>query len=128
MARSLFYYNYIFHGNTIMVRSESLLTQLIFQHSLRIRATAGDGSEEKESQKAPTPSESPADSSAETEPPEGEATTGSESPKTQPSGSESELSKKQKNLYGKITNLVTRDVNTIGFAKEVMFLGTSIFI
>ncbi|KAF5324167.1 hypothetical protein D9619_011325 [Psilocybe cf. subviscida] len=122
LARSLFYYTYILHGNTITVQSESLLTQLIFQHSLRIRATAGDGSDTKESPQAAQPSDPPADSSAETEPLEGDATTGSESGQTKPLGSQSELSEKQKNLYGKIVNLVTRDVNTIGFAKEVMFL------
>ncbi|KAF5324170.1 hypothetical protein D9619_011326 [Psilocybe cf. subviscida] len=122
LARSLFYYTYMSHGNIITVQSESLLTQLIFQHSLRIRATAGDGFDTKESLQAAQPSDPLADGSAGTEPLEGEATTASESTQTKPLGSQSELSEKQKNLYGKIVNLVTRDVNTIGFAKEVMFL------
>jgi len=130
------------------VRTEGIITQLVFNHALRIRMKAElpDGTE-TDSNPSTTPS-SPDNASVVEQPPSADASESSngsgDETLAQSSISESRRGKKKAkdvepaegksapvaskeptadNLVGKINNLVTTDLNNITEARDILFLG-----
>ena len=135
---ALQYYMYL--TSRIVVHAEALITQLVLEHSLRIRLVAedpdkksenvhgnpsaapDDASEDGQSSPSPESSESTAiDSTAS----DSETTTkDSSSTKTAPSVA----LKKEQNLIGKINNLVTTDALAITNARDFLQVGMKLFL
>ncbi|KAH8835448.1 hypothetical protein DL96DRAFT_1730898 [Flagelloscypha sp. PMI_526] len=121
---------YIFIATRTLVRCESILTQLVFDHSLRIRMKAETDSDS-------TSDEQTLHSAAPTEITEGETVAstdetlrGSTSTDTASTSSkqkkgtkasEAEGSSSANNLVGKINNLVTTDLNNIVEGRDFLF-------
>ncbi|KAH7922933.1 hypothetical protein BV22DRAFT_1197033 [Leucogyrophana mollusca] len=144
MAGSLAFQWYIFIATRTLVRTEGIITQLVFNHSLRIRMKAElpDDSKSGESTAASTPDTA---SIAESSTPDDEVgTSGSEEETLQPSSASvtsSSRKGKQKakdaketndtrmpkssadNLVGKINNLVTTDLNNITDGRDLLLVG-----
>ncbi|KAF4617689.1 hypothetical protein D9613_006261 [Agrocybe pediades] len=99
--RILVYQWYIFIANRTLVRTEALLTQLVFEHSLRIRL------------KAEVPDDNPGGAD--------DADDANQGPKEAP-GKEDHGA----NLIGKINNLVTSDLNNITEGRD--FLVVALFV
>ncbi|KAJ6604251.1 hypothetical protein DFH09DRAFT_1300496 [Mycena vulgaris] len=130
---------YIFLATRTLVRCEALITQLVFEHALRIRVKA-ESAEKKPSSGTSTPEESGSSTpieqdrsnasgdetlnAADTETLEGgsapsiKSTTSSKSK----SKEEPEDSADAKNLVGKITNLVTTDLENIVDSRDFLFI------
>ncbi|KAH7918845.1 hypothetical protein BV22DRAFT_1100101 [Leucogyrophana mollusca] len=144
MTGSLALQWYIFIGTRTLVRTEGIITQLLFNHSLRIRMKAEppDDGEGGEFTAASGPDTA---SIAESSTPEDEVgTSGSEEETLQPS-SASAVSSSRKgkekakdgkgtkdtptpkssadNLVGKINNLVTTDLNNITDGRDFLIVG-----
>ncbi|KDR83043.1 hypothetical protein GALMADRAFT_866150 [Galerina marginata CBS 339.88] len=147
--RALCFQLYIFIATRTLVRTEGILTQLVFEHSLRIRLKA-ESSSDRDDQDNDTVVGTPDTSSiTESSPPEsgdeelgptasasrqpsgdsestvtGTSTKGN--PKDDTSGSETtKAAKKDKgdaNLIGKINNLVTTDLTNIVEARDFLLL------
>ncbi|KAJ7747993.1 hypothetical protein B0H14DRAFT_3096981 [Mycena olivaceomarginata] len=133
-------------GTTSALRLEAIITQLIFAHSLRIRMKAETTATE-DTDDSPVVGSPPslshgsdADSAAETVTPEnGESSSrsGNDSATVQastsritsaarkpskPEATQVETKKSQGSLVGKINNLVTVDLGTIGDSREFLYL------
>lgn len=136
MLVSVAFQSYLYLTARIVVHAEALVTQLVLEHSLRIRLVAedphkksenahgtasADASEDEQSNPSSKSSESTAiDSTAS----ESETTTkDSSSIKTAPSVA----LKKEQNLIGKINNLVTTDALAITNAKDFLEVGMKHF-
>ncbi|KAH9480681.1 ATP-binding cassette transporter abc4 [Psilocybe cubensis] len=107
--RTLLFQNYIFVATTTFVRVEGLLTQLVFEHSLRIRVKNDPSTSTEE----PQASE---DLAVEEASSEDEPTT------TAPSLQDKKIEKSGANVLGKINNLVTTDLANIVEAREFIVL------
>ncbi|THU95701.1 P-loop containing nucleoside triphosphate hydrolase protein, partial [Dendrothele bispora CBS 962.96] len=128
---------YIFIATRALVRTEAILTQLVFEHALRIRmkSETNDTSKEKQQQisspedtskpATPTPPESASqtDSDSDSRPPPPPATPVPTTPSPSPSGGAApgEDDKKKSsaaNLVGRMNNLVTSDLQSIVDARD----------
>ena len=143
---------YIFIANRTLVRAEGLLTQLVFEHSLRIRLKAEASNEKIEEDNltvigiqdsASVTEGTSVDSNA-----GGERTSQSSTPVSQDSSSDSQSTsnspvkgkdsstlksdtksatkdkRETQNLIGKINNLVTTDLGNIGDGRDFLVSGT----
>jgi len=130
---------YIYLGTRTLARTQGILTELVFEHSLRIRFKAESSGGEG---RTPSPSTAvtPAPGS-DTASVESETTTGSNDGQSSTAFSESSSAakgkgkadpapeesakeaKKKDNLIGKINTLVTVDVDNITNAKDILMLG-----
>ncbi|KAF9481121.1 multidrug resistance-associated ABC transporter [Pholiota conissans] len=148
-VRALAFQWYVFINTRTLVRCEALITQLVFEHSLRIRLKAESSSEK--TNRVPEPSDatltpetasitesSTADSSDEDsvttgaavsrEPSKASASSSQVSiakgkALTQPKqDKDSSKGKKNDNLMGKINNMVTTDLNNIVGSREFLQL------
>jgi hypothetical protein len=132
---------YIYIGTRTLARTQGIITELVFEHSLRIRFKA-ESSNEKDStiSQAVTPAETPdtgsieestaAVDSSDSESTRSQSTTAkgkSKAGSTTTEGSAKEKKKKD-NLIGKINTLVTVDVDNIIGSKDFLMLGTSAFM
>lgn len=95
---------YIFVMTRTLVRTEALLTQLIFDHALRLRMK--DSAEEEE--ETPPTSDTPEDADGG----DGTRTPGSESAKKSNSGDDSPKPKEE-GITGKINVLLAQDVESV---------------
>lgn len=138
---------YIFIATRLLVRIESIVTELVFEHALRIRMK--EETNTPSAQGTPTPSETTTVIDPE-EDDEGDASSSPEGSETLQGSEQSESSagaqkkkkharsasvattgstksekkeEKSENLIGKINNLVTSDLNNIGEARDFLFLG-----
>ncbi|KJA25244.1 hypothetical protein HYPSUDRAFT_37726 [Hypholoma sublateritium FD-334 SS-4] len=145
---TIFWEAYIFLSTRVLVRTEAILTELVFEHSLRVRFTAEPMNDDKtdtnqdrdhitvvdsldNSSEAPAPSNSDADSDTTATM---TSTTGkgklkiaapTASPATVPkviSAVPPTKNPTKGNLVGKINNFVTTDLNNIIRAKDFFFL------
>ena len=135
----------------MLVRCEAIITQLVFDHSLRIRMKA-ETTESPSPSRATTAAQTPDNASiAEPEPEHEEGASGSQSSEDGTTGRASTLSgatvkgkepakkgeedkEKEKkpesagsgNLIGKINNLVTTDLANIIDGRDFLFLGACV--
>jgi hypothetical protein len=126
---------YIYLGTRTLARTQGILTELVFEHSLRIRFKAesngGEGRTPSPST-AVTPAPASETGSVDSETAggdDGQSLTASESSaaakgKGKADAAESaKEAKKKDNLIGKINTLVTVDVDNITNAKDILMLG-----
>jgi hypothetical protein len=126
------------------INNESILTQLVFDHSLRIqlRSDALDQTDEKKekdekSTEQPSTASTPAtESRPESEPSQSGAQTPRQEASTSTAASTSEtivedvvaqpegghVQAKTQNIVGKINNLMTSDVDSIGLSYNLLFI------
>jgi hypothetical protein len=104
---ALFFQWYSFVATSVLVRVQAILTELIFEHGLRIRLKAEPSGEVSSS--PGTGTQSPV-----AEPSSSSSSTNTKTPLQQP--------KKKDNLIGKINTLVTVDVDRIAEAKEFLIV------
>lgn len=146
MLQTILWQTYIFIQTRSLVRAEGILTQLIFEHTLRIRQKADVSAEKAKAQQEPsestaagTPdSASIADSSASNNHSQGqgsesttvvsrEASTSSlgspKKAKSTPVPKEPQEKKKSSNMMGTINNLLTTDLTNITDARDFMMVG-----
>ncbi|KAH7913221.1 hypothetical protein BJ138DRAFT_1059515 [Hygrophoropsis aurantiaca] len=145
MASSLSFQWYIFIATRTLVRTEGIVTQLVFNHSLRIRLKAESPDDNKQVSDATTTPTPDTVSVAGLESPDDEVSTNESTEDTIRPSSASEASSsakgKQKaaqtknmddtrapkssasNLIGKINNLVTSDLNNITEGRDFLLLG-----
>ncbi|EJD52269.1 P-loop containing nucleoside triphosphate hydrolase protein, partial [Auricularia subglabra TFB-10046 SS5] len=97
---------YIFATTRMLVRTEAMITQLVFEHALRIRPKE-DGPQADSSSAAANGSASSVSSVAEGKKPDRPGTT---------------APRKGDNLVGRINNLVTTDLNNIIDARDFLFI------
>ena len=147
---TIFWEGYIFMSTRALVHAEAILTELIFEHSLRVRFTAESVNDEKadsqqdrdnvtivDSGDNSPEAQGPAASVTDSESTATTSTTGKGKSKTvAPSASSATSStvnltapptkspKKDINLVGKINNFVTTDLNNIIRSKDFFFLRT----
>lgn len=127
--RTLFFQNYIFVATTTFVLVEGLLTQLVFEHSLRIRVKAEHSDTKDESVSKGSiieeaneddftigVSRTTSDSTVDEQP-----TAKGKAPSVQDKNDERD----DANILGKINNLVTTDLANIVEAREFVVLRTS---
>ncbi|KAF8213492.1 hypothetical protein K438DRAFT_1956873 [Mycena galopus ATCC 62051] len=142
---------YIFMATRTLVRCEAILTQLVFEHALRIRVKAETADKKSSTSGTSTPAESEAPSPIDQEDSSGDETLNSadadaasrdETLRASSSSVKSTTSSKTKgkgkdakevktegedsgdagNLVGKITNLVTTDLGNITDSRDFLFL------
>lgn len=127
---------YIFLGTRCLARTQGILTQLIFEHSLRIRLKAETSNSDKTVTAPTTPdSASVTDAGSTTEAEESDDTQSESTAvaKGKAKAKDGEAAKaptpapavKKDNLVGKINTLVTVDVDTILSAKDFLMFGES---
>ncbi|KAH9480844.1 ATP-binding cassette transporter abc4 [Psilocybe cubensis] len=138
---SICFQAYVFYGTQTLARTRAVLTELVFEHSLRIRfkaETSGDGEKESASAIATPRPESIVSES-------GEGSSNGDSNETQsvqtatesstakgkakdtsqanaPTAAPAPEAKKKDNLVGKINTLVTVDVDNIINAKDFLMI------
>ena len=129
---------YIFMGTRALVLTEGLLTQLVFEHSLRIRFKA-EGSKENSSstvqsvsqtvtpdtqsvEGSTAPEDSDTQSDTNTSSTKGKAKADSSATKPAAANEEKKEEKKD-NLVGRINTLVTVDLENITDAKDFLMVG-----
>ena len=127
---------YIFMGTRALALTEGLLTQLVFEHSLRIRFKA-EGSKENSSltvhSASPTVTSETLDSSTtlESSDTQSDTTAGSTKGKAKADSSatksatakDEKKEEKKDNLVGKINTLVTVDLENVVSAKDFLMVG-----
>lgn len=111
----------------VFVQSQGILTQLIFDHALRIRVKSETEDQvPAEGDKSALVTPPSGASSSTSEPPSSTASAKGKSPakSTTPSESKAEkkLDPKGKNLTGKINNLVTSDLNMLQVGQLFLLL------
>ncbi|KAG9043232.1 hypothetical protein FS837_009847, partial [Tulasnella sp. UAMH 9824] len=138
------YQLYIFMTTRLVIRTEALITQLVFEHSLKIRVKSetGNGNSDPASRAATAVGSREASVHGYEHPNEesgttavGESGQGSSSPKgkappaapsepSSPAGTkkQDDSSQKDKNLVGKITNLISVDLGNITEAVDFLFV------
>jgi len=139
---SIFFQWYIFVGTRTLARVEAILTELIFEHGLRIRlkSETSGGSSSSPVTGTQTPVNEPSSSNASTivdnrsrdnsattlaEGSDGESsnvTKGKAKAKPVKGKTPLEPTKKKDNLVGKINTLVTVDVDRIGDSKDFLLV------
>ena len=151
IARNVCFQWYIFIAMRTLVRTEGLLTQLVFEHSLRIRLRAEGSNEKNEDSVAAigtpdrasvaegTTVDSDSDERA-SQPSRASTTESGHSPSNSRSTSKSRVMREDKdhsstsksdtkstkdkqNLIGKINNLVTTDLGNIVEGRDFLFIG-----
>ena len=140
MLVSVAFQYYMYLTSRIVVHAEALITQLVLEHSLRIRLVAEDPDKKSENVHG-TPSAAPDDASEEGQSsPSRESSestavdsTTSESETTTKDSSSTKTSpsvalKKEQNLIGKINNLVTTDALAITNARDFLQVGMKAFL
>jgi hypothetical protein len=100
-SRSVGWTSYEFYATRVLVHAESILTQLIYEHSLRIRLASADLDDFDE-----------AGANIEDTTVEGGAAKAKKTDRT-----------KDANLIGRINNLITVDLDNITQARNFLFLG-----
>jgi hypothetical protein len=130
---ALFFQWYTFVATSVLVRVQAILTELVFEHGLRIRLKA-EPSGEVSSTDTETPAAEPSASNASTvdRPRNASVTTTAKAhdgelrgkAKAEPAKSKTPLQqlKKKVNMIGKIHTLVTVDVERIAEAKEFLIV------
>ncbi|KAF8182307.1 multidrug resistance-associated ABC transporter [Pholiota molesta] len=132
---------YIFIATRMLTHAEGILTELVFEHSLRIRFTTEEANTQQDKDNATvvgTPSQDNASTVGETddevEPSDDSQSTTSEvpakgktkaptpTPAVAATPIKEEDKKKDGHLIGKINNLVTADLNNITSARDFLFL------
>ncbi|PPQ64837.1 hypothetical protein CVT24_008202 [Panaeolus cyanescens] len=117
---------YIFLGTRCLARTQGILTQLVFEHSLRIRLKAETSTTEKSITAPTTPdTESVTDAESatggESEDAQSESTAVAKGKAKAKDGEEApKPAEKKENLVGKINTLVTVDVDTILNSKDFL--------
>ncbi|KAJ6519437.1 hypothetical protein C8R45DRAFT_1066135 [Mycena sanguinolenta] len=150
LASSICFQWYIFLATRTLVRCEAILTQLVFEHALRIRVKAETAEKKSSTSGTSTPAESETPSPIEQEDSSGDetinsadadalsrdetlqassasvkSTTSSKKGKgkeTKDTKEEPEESGDASNLVGKITNLVTTDLGNITESRDFLFI------
>ncbi|KAJ7814135.1 P-loop containing nucleoside triphosphate hydrolase protein [Mycena olivaceomarginata] len=147
MVGSISFQWYIFMATRTLVRCEAIVTQLVFEHALRIRVKAETAEKKSSSSGTSTPADSEAPSPIDQEDSSGDETLNStdadalsrdETLQASSSSIKSTTSSKAKgkgkeepadedssdgsNLVGKITNLVTTDLGNIVDSRDFLFL------
>ena len=121
---------YIFLGTRTLARTQGILTQLVFEHSLRIRFKAEGSGDRPATSAAVTPAESPetrsiaegAGEDADAESVRTESTAASKG-KAKAGPEPAAEPKKKDNLVGKINTLVTVDLDNIIGGKDFLMCG-----
>ena len=127
---------YIFMGTRALALTEGLLTQLVFEHSLRIRFKA-EGSKEKSFSTVQSPIITPdtqsieGSTALEGSDTQSDTTAGSTKGKGKPdsvatkfsSAKDEKEEEKKDNLIGKINTLVTVDLENVVGAKDFLMVG-----
>ncbi|KAK7064563.1 ATP-binding cassette transporter [Favolaschia claudopus] len=136
---------YIFLATRTLVRCEAILTQLVFEHALRIRVKAETAEKKSSNSGTSTPVDSEAPSPADQDSGDEtinatdadaasrdetlqassasiKSTTSSKKGKGKEAKVEEEESSDASNLVGKITNLVTTDLGNITDSRDFLFL------
>ncbi|KAJ7225905.1 P-loop containing nucleoside triphosphate hydrolase protein, partial [Mycena pura] len=148
MTSSTSFQWYIFLATRTLVRCEAIITQLVFEHALRIRVIA-ECAEKTSNSGASTPAESETPSPIEQDVPSGDETLDSVSADTvsrdetlqassasinssssikgknkgkEPADKEQPAESNTDNLVGKITNLVTTDLVNITESRDFLFV------
>lgn len=122
---------YIFMSTRALVRTEALLIQLVFEHSLRIRfkAEASDG---PSASSVSTPETQSVEGSTTVEGSDAQSNTTSNATKgkakaddstTEPAANDGKNEKKKDNLTGRINTLVTVDLDNIVSGKDFLMVG-----
>jgi len=139
MTQSLTYQWYMYISSRTLVRAEGLLTQLIFEHSLRVRIkaeTSGANMTPADSTSITPDPEIASDGAPEHSNPAeavAEPSQGSSSPTTDPSTTKQNLAlaagvklvsqaSTDGNLVGKINNLITTDLNNVTSARDFLIM------
>ncbi|TDL15052.1 P-loop containing nucleoside triphosphate hydrolase protein [Rickenella mellea] len=149
MTAAIIYNQYLYESTIIAVESDTLLTQLVFEHSMRIRLKndiledkkKDRGRDDKKTLSSDATSSGTTPTVVEEESPTVDTTAGTQTPAkgVQPSTDSSEsltretggvakkssaVKKKEKgaNLVGRINNLLTTDVNQIKYTQDVLML------
>lgn len=104
MIGSISFQWYAFYGTRTLARVQSILVQLVFDHSLRVRLAADPCQPDTKDASAQT-----SDSSADD---------------VQGSNDRTQGPSRQVNLIGKVNTLVTVDVGNVGDAKFVFMYGS----
>ncbi|KAG8900334.1 hypothetical protein FRC00_013442 [Tulasnella sp. 408] len=126
---------YLFITNRLLIRTEALITQLVFEHSLKIRMKSETGSESSTAASRAASVHEPehqGEESGDTLVASGEQLSSSpkgKAPPVAPSGPSSPTpskkdddSQKDKNLVGRITNLISTDLENIVEARDFLFV------
>ncbi|KAH7908629.1 P-loop containing nucleoside triphosphate hydrolase protein [Hygrophoropsis aurantiaca] len=144
MAGSLSFQWYIFIATRVLVRTEGIITQLVFSHSLRIRMKAEGPDDKQQVSDANTPSAPDTTSINGSDPRNGEVDTDEatedtlrtsstgevplmaagkqKAPQTKKTGDERGPKSNTSNLIGKINNLVSSDLNNITEGRDFLML------
>ena len=122
IVRSICFHWYLFISTRTLVRTEGLLTQLVFEHSFRIRLKAGASDPSKASM-AVCPN-----SSSDSQPTSKARVNGKDKGDSSTfKGDVKQASKSKKdadNLIGKINNLVTTDLSNIVEGRDFLIIST----
>ncbi|KAG8926192.1 hypothetical protein FRC00_003144 [Tulasnella sp. 408] len=126
---------YLFITNRLLIRTEALITQLVFEHSLKIRMKLETGSESSTAASRAASvhePEHPGEESGDTlmasgeklsSPPKGKAPpVGPSEPSSPTPTKKDDDSQKDKNLVGRITNLISTDLENIVEARDFLFV------
>ena len=133
---SICFQQYIYLGTRTLARTQGILTELVFEHSLRIRFKAeshgGEGRTPSPSTVVtPAPasetgsvdSETAGDDDGQSLTAYSESSAAAKGKGKADSAESSKEAKKKDNLIGKINTLVTVDVDNITNAKDILMLG-----
>ncbi|KAF7322651.1 ATP-binding cassette transporter [Mycena chlorophos] len=131
---------YIFLATRTLVRCEAIITQLVFEHALRIRVKA-ESSEKTPSSGTSTPTRSetpsPDEGSGDETATEGDAVSQNETLQASSASvnsasstkkdakaaeAEAEKDKEKENLVGKLTNLISTDLTNITDSRDFLFV------
>lgn len=137
---SMCFQAYIYFGTMTLARTQAILTELVFEHSLRVRFKAESSGEGERTPAPATPAESVDNGSVEgsssgddneTQSVQTESTIAkgkAKEPASSSPAAPSADSKKKDNLVGKINTLVTVDVDNIVGSKDFLMLCKSLLI
>lgn len=123
---------YIFMSTRALVRTEALLIQLVFEHSLRIRFKAEASKDGPSASSVSTPETQSVEGSTTIEGSDTQSNNTSNSTKgkakaddstTEPAGNNEKIEKKKDNLTGRINTLVTVDLDNIVSGKDFLMVG-----
>jgi len=119
MLGSLSYQFYSYFSLKSLVRLEALVTQLLFEHSLRLRFKAN------ESNTSAPSSEEPSSDSVSEDQTVAESETASTKGKDSPNSEQNEDD--GKNLVGRLNTLITVDLDNVGSARDFLILGERLY-
>lgn len=116
---------YLLLSTRVFAWTQAILTQLIFEHSLRIRFKAETNAKEQDATAPATPSAASdaGDGASDDGQSENTAVSKGKAKADDDANKEAPAAAKKDNLVGKINTLVTVDVDTIINAKEFLMFG-----